>query len=288
VQILGNVETINANAFDSATALTMVTLPASLKSIGAEAFKNAISLKEITIPSGLVNLAANSFDAGRFTTINYYGPNSSVLNTLKTLMSSGLKVNTIDPNNRDDGSAAAKEAAAKARAEAEAKAAREKAEALQALQKYAAPEIKKPFIVVPTVETYKIAGITGVTLGNLELVNQLVGQISPEKLNAVTMNDAVKVANLVVKISKITFSSDTIIKKSELAVLAIDDIAPRHLHSFTTFVATLPSNSRDTPSEIEAAAVSFKANQSAELQRIKKIREEARADLLARIAAAFK
>ena len=287
VQILGNVETITANAFDSATALSTVTLPASLKTIGSEAFKNAQSLTSITIPSGLLNIEANSFDIERFTTINYYGSNSSILNTLKTFMAAGFLVNTVDPNARDDGSSAAREAAAKARAEADAKAAREKIEALNVIQNFIITDVVAPSIIKPTIETYKAAGVPGVTNKNLLLVNDLVDNIKLQDLNIITMCDAVKVANIVVDISEITIYSKKIIKKSELNILSINDIAPRELHIFTNYLSICPSVERDTIAEIEAAAKKFKIYQAEEKLKIEKIREAARADLLAKIAAAF-
>ena len=290
VQILGNVETIDANAFDSATALSTVTLPASLKTIGSSAFTNAHSLTSITIPSGLENLAANSFETGRFTSINYYGSNTSILDTLKTFMASGYLVNTIDPaiaEREAAAAAAAREAAAKARAEAEAKAAREKAAALEILKTYVNTESKESSITQPTIETYKVAGVPGVTLENLELVNTLVDKITPKELNITTMCDAVKIANIVIDISQITIYSKKIIKQSEMKILLIDDIAPRELHVFTNYLADCPSVERDTPAELEAAAKKFKIYQAEEKLKIEKIREAARADLLAKIAAAF-
>jgi hypothetical protein len=45
---------------------------------------------------------------------------------------------------------------------------------------------------------------------------------------------------------------------------------------------------RDTPAEIEAAAEKFKINQAMEQLLIKNIRQQERADLLEKIAAAFK
>lgn len=300
VQILGNVETIGSNAFDSATALSTVTLPASLKTIGSEAFKNARSLTSITIPSGLLNIEANSFDIERFTTINYYGSDSSILNTLKTFMATGFLVNTIDPNDGERAAAAAREAAAKARAEAEAKAAQEKAKALEVLRKhviadnqlvttgYTIMELAPLPIVKPTIETYKAAGVPGVTNKNLLLVNDLVDNIKLQDLNIITMCDAVKTADIVIKFSEITIFDNITIKKSELDILSINNIIPRERHAFTNFLTTFPSTERDTPAELEAAAKKFKIYQAEEQLKIKKLHEEARADLLARIAAAFR
>ena len=101
------------------------------------------------------------------------------------------------------------------------------------------------------------------------------------------MCDAVKVANIVVDISEITIYSKKIIKKSELNILSINDIAPRELHIFTNYLSICPSVERDTIAEIEAAAKKFKIYQAEEKLKIEKIREAARADLLAKIAAAF-
>jgi hypothetical protein len=308
IQILGNVETIGSNAFDSATALSTITLPASLKTIGSEAFKNARSLTSITIPSGLLNIETNSFDIERFTSLTYNGSNSSILLTLQTFMAPGYFVNDIDPaiairaaEARARAEAAAKEAAAKARAEADAKAAQEKAKALALLQKHVIADddlilkdtgyIIEDFaalpIIKPTIETYKAAGVPGVTNKNLLLVNDLVDNIKLQDLNIITMCDAVKVANIVVDISEITIYSKKIIKKSELNILSINDIAPRELHIFTNYLSICPSVERDTIAEIEAAAKKFKIYQAEEKLKIEKIREAARADLLAKIAAAF-
>jgi len=308
VQILGNVETIGSNAFDSATALSTITLPASLKTIGSEAFKNARSLTSITIPSGLLNIETNSFDIERFTSLTYNGSNSSVLLTLQTFMAPGYFVNGIDPaiairaaEARARAEAAAKEAAAKARAEADAKAAQEKAKAVELLQNYVIADddiiikgtdyVIQDFaalpIIKPTIETYKAAGVPGVTNKNLLLVNDLVDNIKLQDLNIITMCDAVKVANIVVDISEITIYSKKIIKKSELNILSINDIAPRELHIFTNYLSICPSVERDTIAEIEAAAKKFKIYQAEEKLKIEKIREAARADLLAKIAAAF-
>ena len=305
VQILGNVETIGSNAFDSATALSTVTLPASLKTIGSEAFKNARSLTSITIPSGLLNIEANSFDIERFTSLTYNGSNSSILLTLQTFMAPGYFVNGIDPaiairaaEAKARAEAAAKEAAAKARAEAEAKAAQEKAKALAILQKhvtaddiiyidYIIEDFAAPPIIKPTIDTYKAAGVPGVTNKNLLLVNDLVDNIKLQELNITTMCDAVKIANIVIDISQITIYSKKIIKQSEMKILLIDDIAPRELHVFTNYLADCPSVERDTPAELEAAAKKFKIYQAEEKLKMEKIREAARADLLAKIAAAF-
>lgn len=287
VQIFGNVETIGSNAFDSATALSTVTLPASLKTIGLSAFANARSLTSITIPSGLENISANSFETGQFTNIIYNGSNSSIFTTLQTFMAPGYFVNNIDPAAAERAAAAAREAAAKARAEADAKAAREKAEALNVLETFVITDSEEAAITKPTIETYKVAGVPGVTPVNLELVNTLVDKITPKELNITTMCDAVKIANIVIDISQITIYSKKIIKKSELKTLFIDDIAPRELHVFTNYIADCPSVERDTPEEIEAAAKKFKIYQAEEKLKIEKIREAARADLLAKIAAAF-
>jgi flagellar biosynthesis GTPase FlhF len=111
VQILGNVEIISADAFNGATGLTTVTLPASLKTIGDAAFAGTTKLTQIIIPSGLVNLEANSFDSGRFTSIDYYGSNSGILEKLSTFMATGYAVNTLDPIAEAARVAAAAEAA---------------------------------------------------------------------------------------------------------------------------------------------------------------------------------
>jgi hypothetical protein len=309
VQILGNVETIGSNAFDSATALSTVTLPASLKTIGSEAFKNARSLTSITIPSGLLNIEANSFDIERFTSLTYNGSNSSILLTLQTFMAPGYFVNDIDPSiairaaeARARAEAAAKEAAAKARAEADAKAAQEKAKALEVLQNHVIADddliIKGTDYVIqdfaalpitkPTIETYKDAGVPGVTIVNLVLVNDLVDNIKPTDLSYTTMCDAVNTANIVIRISQITILSNTIVKNSELKTLAIDTIAPRERRDFTNYLITCPIVERDTPTELQAAAEKFKISQVAKQLLTKLIRQQERADLLEKIAEAFR
>jgi hypothetical protein len=264
VQILGNVETIGSNAFDSATALSTVTLPASLKTIGSEAFKNARSLTSITIPSGLLNIEANSFDIERFTSLTYNGSNSSILLTLQTFMAPGYFVNDIDPaiairaaEARARAEAAAKEAAAKARAEADAKAAREKIDALNFIQNFVVTDVVVLPIAKPTIKTYKDAGVPGVTIVNLVLVNDLVDNIKPQNLNITTMCDAVNTANIVIRISQMTIYSNTIVKNYELKTLVINTIAPRERRDFTNYLITCPSVERDTPAEIEAAAEKF-------------------------------
>jgi hypothetical protein len=305
VQILGNVETIGSNAFDSATALSTITLPASLKTIGSEAFKNARSLTSITIPSGLLNIEANSFDIERFTSLTYNGSNSSILLTLQTFMAPGYFVNNIDPAIAIRAAAevaAAKEAAAKARAEADAKAAQEKAKALALLQKHVIADddlilkdtgyIIEDFaalpIIKPTIETYKAVGVPGVNNKNLLLVNDLVDNIKPTELNYTTMCDAVKIANIVINISQITIYNNIIVKKSELDILSINTIAPRELRVFTNYLVDCPPLERDTPAEIEAAAKKFRIYQAEEKLKLEKLREQARADLLEKIAAAFR
>jgi hypothetical protein len=110
-------------------------------------------------------------------------------------MAPGYFVNDIDPaiairaaEARARAEADAKEAAAKARAEADAKAAQEKAKALEVLQNHVIADddiiIKGTDYVIqdfaalpiakPTIKTYKDAGVPGVTIVNLVLVNDLV------------------------------------------------------------------------------------------------------------------
>jgi hypothetical protein len=216
-------------------------------------------------------------------------------------MAPGYFVNGIDPAIAIRAAAAAA-AAAKARAEADAKAAQEKAKALALLQKhviadddlilkdigYIIEDLAALPSIIPTIETYKAAGVPGVTNKNLLLVNDLVDNIKPQDLNIITMCDAVKTADIVIKFSQITIFDNIIIKKSELDILSIDNIAPRERHTFTNFLTTCPSTERDTPAEIEAAAKKFRIYQAEEQLKIKKLREESRAELLARIAAAFK
>lgn len=303
VQILGNVETIGSNAFDSATALSTVTLPASLKTIGSEAFKNARSLTSITIPSGLLNIEANSFEIERFTSLTYNGSNSSIFATLQTFMVPGYFVNDIDPAiaiRAAAAAAAAKEAAAKARAEADAKAASEKAKALEVLQNhvitvdelinagYTIVELAALAIEKPTIETYKTAGIPGVTSINLVLVNNLIDKIKPKELNFTTMCDAVNTANIVIRISQITLINNTIVKNSDLKILAIENIAPRERRGFTNFLTNYSSEERNTPVELVAAAEAFKVKLVADIQRVKDARIIARAANRAAIIAIFK
>ena len=292
VQILGNVETIGSNAFDSATALSTVTLPASLRTIGSSAFANANSLTSITIPSGLVSLESDSFKTEQFTTITYNGSNSSILLTLQTFMAPGYFVNNIDPAiaiRAAAAAAAAREAAAKARAEADAKAASEKAKALEALQNhviavdelinagYTIVELAALAIEKPTIETYKTAGIPGVTSINLVLVNDLIDKIKPKELNFTTMCDAVNTANIVIRISQITLINNTIVKNSDLKILAIENIAPRERRGFTNFLTNYSSEERNTPNELVAAAQAYKAKLAADNQKAKEARLLARA-----------
>jgi hypothetical protein len=102
------------------------------------------------------------------------------------------------------------------------------------------------------------------------------------------MCDAVKIANIVINISQITIYNNIIIKKSELNILSINTIAPRELRLFTNYLVDCPPLERDTPAEIEAAAKKFRIHQAEEKLKLEKLRLQERADLLEKIAEAFR
>jgi BspA type Leucine rich repeat region (6 copies) len=140
----------------------------------------------------------------------------------------------------------------------------------------------------PTIDTYLSAGVKGVTVGNLDLVNILVKELASTQVTTKALVEIVKIATIVITFSIITNSTQTIIKKSELGSIGISTIAGKDLRAFTAYIATLPVGDRNTPVELVAAAEAFKVKLAADIQRVKDARIIARAANRAAIIAIFK
>jgi hypothetical protein len=140
----------------------------------------------------------------------------------------------------------------------------------------------------PTIDTYLSAGVKGVTVGNLDLVNILVKELASTQVTTKALVEIVKIATIVITFSIITNSTQTIIKKSELGSIGISTIAGKNLRAFTAYIATLPVGDRNTPVELVAAAEAFKVKLAADIQRVKDARIIARAANRAAIIAIFK
>jgi hypothetical protein len=140
----------------------------------------------------------------------------------------------------------------------------------------------------PSIDTYLSAGVKGVTVGNLDLVNILVKELASTQVTTKALVEIVKIATIVITFSIITNSTQTIIKKSELGSIGISTIAGKDLRAFTAFIATRPVGDRNTPVELVAAAEAFKVKLAADIQRVKDARIIARAANRAAIIAIFK
>ena len=196
----------------------------------------------------------------------------------------------------DDGAAAAAIVAAAAarlaalNAAASALAAKAAQNATKDLEAFVAPVATpgEPTKPAPSIDTYLSAGIKGVTVGNLDLVNILVKELASTQVTTKALVEIVKVATIVITFSIITNSTQTIIKKSELGSIGISTIAGKDLRAFTAYIATLPVGDRNTPVELVAAAEAFKVKLAADIQRVKDARKIARVANRAAIIAIFK
>ena len=79
ITIPASVTSIGSSAFNGASALTSITIPASVTSIGAWAFYNASSLTSITIPASVTSIGTNAFrSASALTTITFDADSSLI------------------------------------------------------------------------------------------------------------------------------------------------------------------------------------------------------------------
>lgn len=73
----GAVEQISANAYENCTALSNVTLPATLKTIGEEAFKNCTAIATLNIPASTTSISLKAFaGCAKLTAINVDSENT--------------------------------------------------------------------------------------------------------------------------------------------------------------------------------------------------------------------
>jgi len=61
IAIIEGYSSIGASAFNNASSLTSISIPASVTSIGSDAFKDATTLTSITIPDSVTSIEANAF-----------------------------------------------------------------------------------------------------------------------------------------------------------------------------------------------------------------------------------
>lgn len=69
---------IGSNAFQDATGLTSINIPATLSSLGTSAFWNATSLTALTIPAGVTSIGSNAFKSATSLASITFGPGSQL------------------------------------------------------------------------------------------------------------------------------------------------------------------------------------------------------------------